>query len=460
MEFVCLKEDRVSPRLFFTFPWAKSHLDFYKGEVRPILCEHFGFPWPPVQYWQESVRTACSLCTCSKAVFWCVECRRRMCPGCVARQHHPGSLTVLHSIEKIIVDRSGVKLLSPILGEVLLTCFAGYLLTNVRLSPDQLSSFNMCPTASFARRVLAAFDAKVLYYFRKNFVDYCGIEDAFYSLFVEAWIRNIVTDSDDTLMVVITLVPAMMFRAVMSMIAVPVAALLFAVLMTIVRLVEVHLIPVNPFTLWLQSVVASADVISLFQGRADVPPRTTWRIRPSKDSIDKLRYMKTRVTRQLSFFYDSTQADLRYFASKAIFMTVCFRLVCIWADEFIGVKPGMCIRSILCSIGFRNKIEQQFRWYDGATNYFGDNFLMAQLARGLGFAHGFARFFSSIPVFFCLLPMIPVGFLLALIDFLVRERREFKSAWNGATKAVTVGVCGSACTCAACVVWDIRGKTA
>eukprot|EP00928_Gymnodinium_smaydae_P070377 TRINITY_DN54220_c0_g1_i1.p1 TRINITY_DN54220_c0_g1~~TRINITY_DN54220_c0_g1_i1.p1 ORF type:complete len:483 (+),score=76.21 TRINITY_DN54220_c0_g1_i1:155-1603(+) len=451
LDLVLFKADAFTPR----FKWLQR-FTAYVLDVRLVLCDYFEYVPPQGQPWKGL--KFCNLCT-ENAKFWCVECKKRLCPGCTARYHHPKMFSELHSLEEIQVDSThGVRLFTPILAEVFLLIFIYYSFTHVTITPSYLHSFDMCPAIGVAREVLGRVDAKILYYFKDSLINYCGIEDSFYKLFWDAWVRDVVTTSDDTILLLTTLINAWIFETVLKMVVVPLPSALYALFLMFFSFVESK-IPRNDFTSNLERMVNVLDGISLFEGRTDTPPLTLWRRRPSKDTFELILYAKNRATRFFSYYYDRTQADICYLVNKLMIYMVIFRLACIWSVNFFGANLGAALRSILLRCGLRETIYTHMQWFQGrAANAITDSVLFAGLKPVVLSAEGlFLKVVNSAVFYLCL------GFLLliALVGFVaytVLERRRFAGDWSQkGLREQCVGVCGTSCSCAATSFFDQQG---
>jgi len=98
-----------------------------------------------------------------------------------------------------------------------------------RVGDEYFKGASTCPALSVGRQLLARFDANVFYYYKSSLSIYCDIEDSFWRLLMDGWVRGIVAGSDSCLLLISTLPKAWLFKSVVSTFLLPVYAMLTAV---------------------------------------------------------------------------------------------------------------------------------------------------------------------------------------------------------------------------------------
>mmetsp|Transcript_99592 Transcript_99592/g.281005 ORF Transcript_99592/g.281005 Transcript_99592/m.281005 type:complete len:489 (+) Transcript_99592:64-1530(+) len=418
------------------------------ADVRCVLCDYFDYQASPTPAWL--VRESCGFCP-GTARFWCVECSERLCAACTARRHHPSSFAEQHSIEEMKEEASeGMPLLSPLLPDVLLLLFVLSVVLKLDLGPNYMFSVNVCPVVDMARSGLGYIDTKLMYYMKGSLATYCGIEDSFYKLFADGIIRNVVIDTDDTLLLISTWIPALLFQTVVVYIIVPISAVFYTSAMLVVTRIE-RCIPENDLTKRMLSVTQGFARWSTFQQRANVPPNTFPRSRDAKDVIELWLYWKGRVTRHVMYYYHGAIADITYVLKHFVGAMVLFRFFCIWTKNVCGFNFGRVIRWVLSLFGLRSFFARMQSTFEAnATNILDDGVLLQSFWRLAGFTSGIVYQMPFIVrCLMTLLVLAPFVGAWALIFKILFQRREFNARWPHEGARI-VGPCGEFCACSSC----------
>lgn len=183
-----------------------------------------------------------------EADVYCVDCEAYLCHACSGRWHHPGGCNELHSLEQIVKDEGkGLRILTPLLDELLIG-FAAYMLIsglNDYVDKDYLRRSDICPAIRWFQDWLAWTDTLLFYHFKDVLMTSCSNEDNFWRLLLDGWVRTVVTDSDSLLLLLRTLPNALLIHYLARTFIVPPFALVYAVLLVLLRTVEAQL-PRNP----------------------------------------------------------------------------------------------------------------------------------------------------------------------------------------------------------------------
>lgn len=136
-------------------------------DTRYILVDHYGFS-RDILYPAPVKR--CKGCP-KESTIYCPECKKRLCPGCNSRAHHPGTFTEAHPYEDIIYDvsKQGIYIITPILDYIVLFVVGQYVFTRASIGQDYLYSANTCPSLGFVQYVVASIDNSLFYYYKSNF---------------------------------------------------------------------------------------------------------------------------------------------------------------------------------------------------------------------------------------------------------------------------------------------------
>lgn len=183
-----------------------------------------------------------------EADVYCVDCEAYLCHACCGRWHHPGGCNELHSLEQIVKDEGkGLRILTPLLDELLIG-FAAYMLIsglNDYVDKDYLRRSDICPAIRWFQDWLAWTDTLLFYHFKDVLMTSCSNEDNFWKLLLDGWVRTVVTDSDSLLLLLRTLPNALLIHYLARTFIVPPFALVYAVLLVLLRTLEAQL-PRNP----------------------------------------------------------------------------------------------------------------------------------------------------------------------------------------------------------------------
>merc|ERR1712054_158205 len=139
------------------------------------------------------------------------------------RAHHPGTFRDMHSVEDLVLNEptKAIQIITPILDYILVLVIAYMLLSRLSISSDYLSSGDMCPSVDYAQSAVASIDTSLFYYYKATLHFYCSIEDSFWKLILDSWVRTIIAESDNMLLLVTTLPQALIFQFAIMVFVVP-----------------------------------------------------------------------------------------------------------------------------------------------------------------------------------------------------------------------------------------------
>lgn len=319
----------------------------YAKEFRYVLNDYARWPRVASPAWR------CKGCS-GAGKYWCVDCGKKWCAKCCYHQHL-GTVAMGHSIEEIKTTwkHKGVHVISPILPEILVALCLLYGLFRIDFfGPDYLTTQISCPMVSQVRHVAGSVDTILFYHWKASFFSWCNSEDTFLRFVLDAWLRTIVTETDNTLLVFQTLPQAFLFNAVLMVCLCPLVSVLYAMLWNLVFFLESK-IPRDDQSFLGENLVLMESIVQTYSiahcfglGNCTPLPETHFRMRAPTDVLEGLKYRWERITRHFRWTYRHTLAGLQNFAYYLIAFSLAFRLTCIW----LGIGP--LLRLILSWTGF------------------------------------------------------------------------------------------------------------
>lgn len=304
----------------------------------------------------------CSQCKTEEQMY-CVECNKTFCKPCVIRAHHPGTNCDAHSLEEIWEpEEQGIKVITPLLEEILLVSVLSFVFFHPLIKEDYLYSGNVCILTNYARRGVAYFDDKAFYVAKSSLAIYCNVEDSYWRLFTDLWVRDIVTDSDSVFLLLTSFISAMMFQQTVAVVLVPMLAALYAIAFGLISKLESFLPSQLTGLKQLQQIVKKLNFLDFCIGDDDdIPPLTSRRTRPSKSFYDFLWYEQNRIFREFSHFYCSTANVL----SKILLWPICLVAVLRAVVHLLGLR-GLLYNFM--TVLFAEKVEKHTAWFKAASN--------------------------------------------------------------------------------------------
>lgn len=276
--------------------------------------------------------------------------------------HHPTTKFEKHSIEEIMEKDEGIKILSPILLDLLILgfiIFAIYEAAGIEWRVD-----NQCPCVSRARRQAAYIDMNIFYWFKQYFAVACNTEDSFWRLLVDTWVRGFVVGIDSPLLILSTFGGAVVFEEAARFILAPVLGSIYACLEVAVRHAE-RVITWEPLVDNrdnIEYVVKSSSIAQLFSPEGKPPPLTFPRRRPYSDQYEQLMYHWGRRMRSFQHYKGHAQAVVTYILRSTVLLSVSIRLLCML------VPMADLLRAILDVFGMQPMLDRHannFRYLTG-----------------------------------------------------------------------------------------------
>lgn len=303
----------------------------------------------------------CSRCD-SAANVYCVECAETLCFPCCDRAHHPGTYSELHSLERFQVHNAGVKLFTPMTAFVCIVILIWFFFTSLSISDDYLFRADICPAVEILQQATVWIDAGIFYWLKFRFVQCCGVEDSFWKLLLDTWVRTIVTNTDSFLVLLISLPQALLFQVIACSTLVPILALAYASIVCVLHSVEDLLPRCAVFERWEKAVMAFGNyTTSVIAREIDYPPVTLPRGRLSQDTLDFCRYWYERRTRWFRFYYQVTKDVTKRIIQDIVLFIVFLRSFCIL------LNTGWILRAFFMHVGLKYKIEAHLAWFASAS---------------------------------------------------------------------------------------------
>jgi len=166
---------------------------------------------------------------------YCVDCKQVLCRRCIGRTHHP-ELTkkIIHVFEEIDWKHTGKTqyvAMFFINSIVLFWVCVGLYFSNI--SQSYFRGENICPIVGSGRRWLIWFDGNAFHWFKANISVTCDLEDSFWRLFMDGWMRGVVTGTDSWILLLTSCQKAMLFKVAAAHMLVPICALFYAALASV-----------------------------------------------------------------------------------------------------------------------------------------------------------------------------------------------------------------------------------
>jgi len=321
---------------------------------------------------------------------WCCECSRCFCHSCDERRHGTGdALDSLHRPlcshrVELIVDGGGVPLLSSVLEIAVIVSAIRTVRPLLSAAGDMLTVDyffeSICPVVKRLRLVVFRIDHALYPLVRGPLGAWCDTEDAFIKIFADVWVRGVLTNTDSFSLLCMK-IPMTLGALIIVLAVAPLLAIPYAMVATVVRMVELVMVPNCALTralaratryvnmlLWMPLKVAGwcarSTALGLlmdneyqqhFHRRLKIPPKTGHRIRPTVSyGIDDMSISAlNRVTRVFVYFHRKARRTIVGTVLTAVFVAVIIRIMLLsWprcgkgilsvasVDEFLDVIDG------------------------------------------------------------------------------------------------------------------------
>mmetsp|Transcript_30141 Transcript_30141/g.54989 ORF Transcript_30141/g.54989 Transcript_30141/m.54989 type:complete len:509 (-) Transcript_30141:172-1698(-) len=330
---VTIKETRQNkyPSLVGMTPKDKEKgYDFLKNFVkyvkdfRYVLYDYFS--WEKV----KSPAWRCKGCS-GKADYWCVEDGKKYCAQCAYNLHAPGSYAATKSIEKITAHfNTHCHFLTPIIPELMMAALVFYCVRSGVFTEDYLTTQSTCPMTNRVRAMAGTIDGTLYYYWKQSFSQWCDMEDSYLRFLLDTWVRGVVTETDNTVLVFQNLFQAFLFNIVLSYALVPLLSVVYAIILNFFYTLEC-LLPRNFIFEKLEELANMLDCTSsIISGSHTLPPETERRKRPSMDLMDWYKYEKQRKMKHLNYYYVTSLTFMTTISERLLMATMVVRLGCCW----------------------------------------------------------------------------------------------------------------------------------
>merc|ERR1712086_149140 len=90
----------------------------------------------------------------------------------------------------------------------------GITVMTVGLPSDYMSGRDVCPTTHFVRSRMHHLDSGLTFLLKDKLALTCNLEDGYFRLIIDAWVRGISTDSDNLLLLYSAIVRSLVFHTI------------------------------------------------------------------------------------------------------------------------------------------------------------------------------------------------------------------------------------------------------
>lgn len=411
---------------------------------------------------------------------YCVECKKKFCYGCCGRLHHPFTKTETHSIEEIDKIHSGSNVLTCALMDLVVVLVIVSLLWDFRIGDDYFHGQSNCPSVARLRKLLAYLDVNAYYWFKSDLASHCDIEDSFWRLLMDTWIRSVVAGTDSWLLLLMTLWKAFTFEAFVLAILVPLVSVLYAGVATGTSWLENHVeLPdftafsflnktkgVSDWWHWGLKMLSKQKKLKIKGGvKLQPPPATFPRQRKKQDTWEWCKYHLDRRMRTFNFYRAWSHQLIAGLVHSVVFFCLFVRVLCIFTNPYAG-KFIRTFLTLVPTLSHTMKTHADWHWNevgvpaDSSGHYWSDWIASSTLRTvakpfqlpgltGIGF--NVAWDLSEFLVYYLLVPAVLVlGPYFLIPKYLAREQKQFKDHWDKVGRAEMWPECGSSkgpCPC-------------
>lgn len=313
--------------------------------------------WP----WQqaEDSPVKCCVCPSEEADIYCVEEDRNYCEWASQLAHYPGTATERYSLERIVKDKdtTNVRIFTRLAEEILFLTLLYIIIPHTFIHDDYLFNGTICPVGNQVGWLIAHCDAGLFYLAKGGLSSYCGLEDSYWRLWTDFWVRDVVTSTDTLGILLPTAVRAWVFYQVLCASILPVFSTFYAVAFMIAATIESFIPKVEPF-ITIEKVVSKIDFLPFPD---QMPPQTLPRDRPSQDFVEAFCYWKDRYLRRFRGFYNTFYAAFLAIIGTPVWYLGPLRIICMLVPSI-----GPVIQGILTLLGFGP-------WMDGHVARFANS---------------------------------------------------------------------------------------
>lgn len=438
--------------------------------------------WVGLSFHGKKVPEKCS--NCPKTVdTYCVECQKTYCRFCTVLLHHPHTKNETHSIEEIVQKRSGAKILSPILLDLLLVGAFLFLVTGEGIKEDYFKGGSYCPGVARGRWWITWFDANLFYLYKDKMARCCDWEDSYWRFFMDTWVRGVVTNTDSWVLLMSEFWYAFLFEEFIRFIVAPFIGFGYAALAHSVRMLEILLLSFlqnraggeeSPVALWLHSIENFVAKLSFCETARIVdkkkpPPATLRRKRHSTDTYELGTYMWNRAFRLFRHYRAQAHAACNWVMRWSLIAAFFLRVLCMLCG-------GCTFAFIARLIGFGGVMDRHQTWFTLHTGvqpnqsivYPSDRLAALGVHKAVGYLPTvlvtggsttlslLAQLPLALSLAMRLWPALTIGMLYLAVKYILlpRQQKHFKAEWQTAGRKE---IWGEMTRDAPCVGWaEIR----
>jgi hypothetical protein len=259
------------------------------------------------------------------------------------------------------------------------------------------------------------------------------MEDSFLRFLLDAWVRTIITSTDNTVLVIQSFPKAMMFNYILMYGIVPIISISFALAMHLLYTVE-SWFPRDDDLIYLEKLVKRFAFLDFFATDGGFPPETEYRLRHNySDFLNRLQYEVNRCLRQIRFYFYNSLGSLQNLLHSLLLATMVFRLADIWFGLCLPVR-------LICRLLFGETVRQYEDWFAPPSGIPWSSMLINE--NRVWKAAGWFRTTATVSMtsLTTVLPQLRLMVLFGVIGavgffgmcyYIMLERRELSDAWRG-----------------------------
>lgn len=262
----------------------------------------------------------------AKATVFCPDSppgQQLYCDKCCALEHHWGGKKRLHTMEAID-PRQSTYLISTLLDVIVLPLAMLAIVIRVGIPDGYTVGADVCPLSHSVRKLLFSIDAGMSTIYAKPYLaGFCNLEDGYVRLFMDAFLRCALTDTDSGFLLFVTLCRAVVFNyLIIRKVIVPIAVFFHTIISMIFFLME-NSLPESRRSSWDTSQLVKRPY---FKWLRPPMPITKPRLRPPEQYVDNFRYRYGRLERRWDWARHTCRKRTLAFSGVLICLPVTVRV--------------------------------------------------------------------------------------------------------------------------------------
>lgn len=276
-----------------------------------------------------------------RATVYNAEKKLLFCTDCAGRYAALGSKTQHASLEAIDPTKSqNINLVAPLFDTIVIPMTFFFFLWKVGIPQEYVNGQDVCPLTHTARRHLYHMDSGLAYLLKNQFAWTCNLEDGYFRLFIDLWVRGISTDTDTVLLLGSQIMRALLFHHLFIKFAIVPCLALFNVaassfvhyfgnVVAYVAGLPAQLLPPEVQNVLNKVNEALRSKMMYMVSYEKLPPPTTPRERPRLDMNDAWAYWMGRYTRMVEYYWEAGLARTRSIMILLPAFAIAIRALCL-----------------------------------------------------------------------------------------------------------------------------------